>query len=85
MLLSTPLFLGGTYLAERGTWGQFVNPFFPFATPAQGRRKKKHFYLNPRQERFGFPSFSVAGNKFSVKQQETAIDGHCRAASMFYY
>lgn len=70
MLLSTPVFLGGTYLAEGGTWGQFVNPFFPFATPAQGREKKTVLPKSTSRALW-FPRFSVAGNKFSVKQQET--------------
>lgn len=54
---------------REGTWGQFLNPFFPL--PHQGR-KKKHFYLNPCQNCFCFLAFSEYQIRYKVAKK--AID-----------
>lgn len=66
------LFLAATYLPKRALEDTLK---IPSSCHARIRTRKKHLYQNPCQEH--------SGNKFSTKQQGTAVDRHCRAASAF--
>lgn len=79
--------VSGWYLPRRGGHLRSVcKSLFSFCYTSAGEKKTKQNTSAQIHVKSGwFSSFSVAGNKFAVKQQETAIDGHCRAASMFYY